>query len=260
MTTKTAVIVGMGQLGRTLGEGLLMCGKTVTPILRGSAIDATVNPQTVIVATGEDDLPGALDMLPRKWKVEPTVVLLQNELLPPQWITQGVANPTVFVVWFERKPGKPITPLLPSIVYGPQQDVIKCAMDSLAIPCEIASGNTAMLTELIAKNAYIWTVNIAGLDVGSVTTGALLTDHASLVEALIEESIAVQEAIIGQNFDALDITRRIKQALTADPNHGAGGRSAKRRLERFLAYAEDVGVKVPQAYMIGKRQRISARH
>ncbi|WP_053960083.1 hypothetical protein [Sulfobacillus thermosulfidooxidans] len=259
MNTPHAVIVGLGQLGRTLGEGLLMQGITVTPILRSTPIDPTLNPETVIVATGEDDLAGALKRIPQTWKSRPTIVLLQNELLPPQWQTQGVSEPTIFVVWFERKPGKLITPLLPSVVFGPQQHIIQSAMDHLGIPCETAADENDILTQLVIKNAYIWTTNISSLFVGPLTTGVLHEKHASLVDSLIKETIAVQEAIIGRSFDLAKISSRVNQALLSDPLHNAGGRSAKRRLERFLAHAHTVGISVPQAQMIAERQGITAR-
>ncbi|PSR29024.1 MAG: hypothetical protein C7B47_03480 [Sulfobacillus thermosulfidooxidans] len=259
MKTPHAVIVGMGQLGRTLGEGLLMQGITVTPILRSTAIDSSLSPETVIVATGEDDLAGALERLPQSWKSQPSIVLLQNELLPPQWENHGVSQPTIFVVWFERKPGKLITPLLPSIVFGPQQDIIQSAMDHLGIPCEIAAGEDDILTQLVIKNAYIWTTNISSLYVGPLTTGVLHDEHASLVDSLIKETVAVQQAIIGRSFDFEKIASQVNQALLSDPLHNAGGRSAKRRLERFLAHAHNAGISVPQAQLIAEHQGITPR-
>ncbi|MCL4495173.1 MAG: hypothetical protein M1294_10230 [Firmicutes bacterium] len=253
-----AVIVGMGQLGRTLGEGLLLNGITVTPVLRSTAIDTALNPQTVILATGEDDLGPALKKVPQNWK-ERSVVLLQNELLPPQWKEHGISEPTVFVVWFERKQGKPITPLLPSRVYGPQQDVIRSAMDSLAIPCEVTRDETEILTELMIKNAYIWATNIASLEVGRMTTGELYQQHSALVEALVQESVAVQNAVMGESFPVGEVLERVNQALLADTSHNAGGRSAKRRLERFLVQAHKMGVAVPQAQSIAQHNEIVPR-
>lgn len=258
MNNPQAAIVGMGQLGRTLGEGLLLNGITVTPILRSSLVNTALNPECVVVATGEDDLKAALAKIPQNWK-EHSVVLLQNELLPPQWRENGVTRPTIFVVWFERKPHKPITVLLPSRVYGPRQDVIISAMDRLGIACERARDERDIFTELLIKNSYIWATNIASLEVGKMTTGQLYEEHLPLVETLVKESVALQSRIMGESFDEQDIFSRVIQALLADTSHNAGGRSAKRRLERFLAQADQFDVPVPKAQAIAKHNQIVAR-
>jgi hypothetical protein len=258
MDTQQAVIVGMGQLGRTLGEGFLLNGVTVNPILRSTPINTALNPKIVIVATGEDDLKPALDKIPESWK-ERSVVLLQNELLPPKWQNSGVIEPTIFVVWFERKAHKPITALLPSRVYGPRQDMIQAAMDALEIPCEVARDQREIFTELVIKNAYIWAMNIASLEVGKMTTGELHEKHLSLVEALVEESVAVQNRVMNESFATKDILPHVIEAMLADTSHNAGGRSAKRRLERFLAQANEIGISVPKAQSIADHNRILSR-
>ena len=257
-TTPHAVIVGLGQIGRTLGEGLLMAGYTVTPVLHGRPFPAGTGQAPVIVATGEDDLAGALAGLPGEWKDSSSVVLLQNELLPSQWEPLGIRNPTIFVVWFERKPGQLIVSLRPSVVYGPQQEAVKAAMDCLALPCEVAPDAHEAMTQLIVKNVYIWATNIASLRTGG-TTGELAKNHFALVRALALEALQVQESVMGQLFDTDAVMDQVVEALKADPTHRAGGRSAQRRLERFLARARQTGVAVPAAEEIAGEKGVAAR-
>ncbi len=258
MLEKHAAVVGMGQLGRTFAEGMLLGGYTVTPVLRGRPIPVEWQPAPVIVATGEDDLAQALAHLPAGWRDSRVLVLLQNELLPTQWRPLGIDQPTILVVWFERKPGKPITQLIPSVVFGPQQEAIAQAMDYLQLGCTQAHSEREILLQLVIKNAYIWTTNIASLAVGG-TTGELWEKHRDLAQRLIREAVGVQAALIGEPFDPEAVRSRVQDAMVADPDHKAGGRSARRRLERFLAHAHTAGIEVAGAEEIAAAAGVVAK-
>ncbi|POB10266.1 hypothetical protein [Sulfobacillus sp. hq2] len=253
-----AVIVGMGQIGRTLGEGLLMAGYTVTPVLRGQRYPTDDALRPFIIATGEDDLAPALERLPEPIKKASSVVLLQNELLPSQWEPVGILNPTLFVVWFERKLGKLISVLRPSVVFGPQQAAIQEAMDRLGLACQQADSFHEAMEQVVIKNVYIWATNIASLRVGG-TTGELVKNHFALVRSLSHEALAMQEAVMQQRFDGDRVMDEVIAALKADPAHQAGGRSAKRRLERFLAHAAAEKIDVPVAQDIAKAHGLSPK-
>ncbi|MDA8193778.1 MAG: hypothetical protein M0Z53_07265 [Thermaerobacter sp.] len=241
----SVVIVGMGQLGRTVAEGWLLNGLTVVPVLRRSppASLADRNPQAVLVATGEDDLDGALASLPEAWRDR--VILLQNELVPQQWEFRGISEPTIFVVWFEKKPGQLIRPLLPSVLYGPQAALLGGALEALGLPFRLAEDRDILLFELAVKNTYILTTNIAGLAVGG-TTGELWQTQRQFALELMDEIVRVQNRLMDRHFDQVRMTAALAEALNADPRHVCGGRSAKRRLARLLQHAERLAMRLPR--------------
>jgi len=99
------IIIGLGQLGRVFAGGLLRVGSTVVPVNRGDDMNTVAaaypDPQLVLVAVGETDLHAVLAALPPSWKSR--VGLIQNELLPRDWLAHGIENPTVISVWFEKR-------------------------------------------------------------------------------------------------------------------------------------------------------------
>ena len=79
-------------------RGALRTGYPVYPVVRGTEISDAVgdvpDPETVIVAVGEKDIKSVLESIPQAW--QDRLVLVQNELLPRDWITQKIENPTVY--------------------------------------------------------------------------------------------------------------------------------------------------------------------
>ena len=130
-----AVIVGIGEVGGTFARGLLRCGHPVVPVLRDTnrqAVAAQVtNPFATLVTVGEADLDHALATLPEQWSER--TVLVQNELLPRNWIAHGLQNPTVAVVWFEKKPGRAEKVIIPTPIYGPIAGPLVEALGSIDI-------------------------------------------------------------------------------------------------------------------------------
>jgi len=99
-------IVGLGELGSVFARGFMRLGHPVFPILRGESMDQVaraVDPELVLISTGEGDLQTALKSLPEVWKDR--IVMIQNELLPRDWSSHALINPTVISVWFEKKKG-----------------------------------------------------------------------------------------------------------------------------------------------------------
>ncbi|CAB1127653.1 conserved protein of unknown function [Candidatus Hydrogenisulfobacillus filiaventi] len=241
-----AVVVGMGQLGRVFAQAFLAAGTAVIPALRRTPLDALAaaapEPRLVLVATAEDDLPPALNALPPAWRGR--VGLLQNELVPAVWEAAGITDPTVAVVWFEKKPGMEVRVILPSPVWGPAAAWVADALGRIGIPAVVLEDYGRLVYELVLKNVYIWTTNIAGLAVGG-TAGELWERHRPLAEAVLGEALAVQEALTGQHFDPARLQEAVVAALAADPAHRLMGRSARARLARALAHARRLGVAVP---------------
>ena len=178
------VIVGLGELGSVFARGLLRLGHPVVPVLRSTPVaalsEAHPDPALVLVAVGEDDLAPALGDLPPQWLSR--VALVQNELLPGQWEAAGVEQPTVAVVWFEKKAGKEPHDVVPTVLAGPRANLLARCLEGLGIAHRLVP-ETELLHELVAKNLYILVLNLAGLLVEG-TAGDLLTVHRATLDAL----------------------------------------------------------------------------
>lgn len=242
-----AVIIGLGQLGRSLAEGLVLTGWTVTGVRRDQTARDLARPDLVVVATGEDDLGPALEQLPPDWR-SGRVVLLQNELLPDQWLRHGVTDPTVLVVWFSRKPGELVRELRPSIVAGPHAAAISAALSALGLHAiEVAPSD--VVDALVEKNVYIWAMNLAALLVPEPTTSRVLGEYRDVYDALCRETIRIHEAALGHPVhDAAALCDSVADILVGEGERRLGGRSAKRRAVRLAALASDLGVDAPTVY------------
>jgi len=240
------VVIGLGQLGRVFAGGLLRVGCTVVPVTRSDdavpLARAHPAPQLVLVAVAENDLDAVLAALPEAWK--PRVALIQNELLPRDWQAHGYVDPTVISVWFEKKKGIDARPLIASPVAGPGAALLCRALTSIDLPCrEIALGD-ALLFELVRKNVYILTTNIAGLKTGG-TVSELWARHEAFARQVASEIIDIQDALTGVRHDRDVLIAGMLEAFDADPQHGCTGRSAPARLARALTHADTFGLAVP---------------
>lgn len=161
------VVVGIGEIGSVFARGFMRLGYPVYPIVRDmdmSALAAKVaEPELVLIAVGEADLHHVLSTVPHAWRDR--LVLIQNELLPADWLQYDL-SPTVISVWFEKKKGMDSKVLIPSPVYGSFATLVSDALASLDIATVVLDSDEALLHELVLKNVYILTTNIAGLRVG----------------------------------------------------------------------------------------------
>lgn len=251
------VLIGVGELGGVFARGMLRTGHPVYPVLRG--MDPVVEavrvprPEAVIVATGEEALPSVLSALPPVWRAA-GVVLLQNELLPRDWLRHGLERPTIVAVWFEKKRGMDVKVLLPSPVWGPHAALIAKALAALDIPAIVVDTANAMLVELVAKNLYILTTNIAGLVLPQgATVGELRRRHLELERAVAAEVWAVQEWLAGQPLERTSVWSKMEAAMAADPDHKCMGRSAPKRLLRTLQHARQARIATPTLEDIARR-------
>lgn len=252
---KSVVIIGLGQLGRVFAGGLLRTGHSVVPVNRGDDMQALAdrqpNPDLCLVSVAENDLHPVLSRLPPAWK--DCVGLLQNELLPRDWQAHDIRDPSVISVWFEKKPGTDAKALLPSPAHGPQAPRLVAALDSIGLPARVVADEDAMLWELVRKNLYILTTNIAGLEVGG-DVGKLWARHRDLAEAVAGEVLDIQDWLTARSHPRAPLMAGLVQALEADPAHTCAGRSAPARLARALQHADSAGLAVPVL------RRIAARH
>ena len=242
----TIVIIGLGQLGRVFAGGFLRAGFTVVPVNRGDDLDIVVArvpaPALVLVAVAENDLQPVLAALPPAWKG--CIGLIQNELLPRDWQRHDIENPTVIPVWFEKKKGTDAKPLISSPVYGPAADAVLRALRAIDLPCHSLESAEALLFELVRKNLYILTTNLAGLRTGG-TVGELWDSNRDLALTVADEVLGIQDWLTGQQNVRDSLLRGMAEAIAADPQHLCTGRSAPARLTRSLALADQGGIAVP---------------
>ncbi|HBU30370.1 MAG: hypothetical protein A2X71_03130 [Thiobacillus sp. GWE1_62_9] len=240
------VVIGLGQLGRVFAGGLLRAGCSVIPVNRGDDLftvaHAHPDPALVLVAVAENDLHTVLAAMPGAWR--PHVALIQNELLPRDWEKYRYVDPTVISVWFEKKKGTDAKPLIASPVAGPGAHLLCRALASIDLPCREVGLGDELLFELVRKNVYILTTNIAGLKTGG-TVSQLWAQHEAFARQVANEVMDVQDALTGIAHDREKLIAGMLEAFDGDPDHGCTGRSAPARLARALAHADAFGLPVP---------------
>ncbi|MEE8330737.1 MAG: hypothetical protein V3R84_03115 [Acidimicrobiia bacterium] len=240
------VIVGIGELAGPFALGFLRLGHPVHPVTRHTDRDeaAAMLPATdiTLVTVREADLDALLASLPAPWRHH--VGLVQNDLLPADWERHQL-NPTIAVVWFEKKRGVAPKIIKPTIVGGPRADLVVSALEAADIPAVAALSDASLLNALVAKNLYIGVANIGGLAVPPGTTvGSLWSDHRALAEDVVSDVLDLQEALVGQTLERDTLIKDMTESFNADPEHGATGRSAPQRLERAIAQATELEIDV----------------
>jgi hypothetical protein len=237
------VLVGVGEMGGVFARGFLKAGHPVVPVVRGFTLGEARNhvpdPAAVVLAVGEKDLRPVLEDVPEEWRDR--LVLLQNELLPRDWEERGIESPTVISVWFEKKHPLDFKEIIPSPVHGPRAGLIQSALKSLGINCKILKTADELLFELVVKNLYILTVNIAGIKCGGAV-GELWSEHRDLACAVAADVLDIQFALCGRELDRAALVRGMVDAFDGDPAHQCRGRSAPARLRRALEQAGKFGL------------------
>lgn len=241
------IIIGMGEMAGVFARGLLRTGHPVIPVTRDMDMPRVANelpkPALVLLSVGEDDLHPALQSLPDSWRDK--LGLLQNELLPRDWQAHAITNPTVISVWFEKKKGQDYKVLIPSPVYGPQAQRLADALDAITIPTRVLSSETELTYELVRKNVYILTTNVAGIEAGG-NVRTLWQEHEQLARDVASDVMDIQAYLTGvADVDRERLIAGMLEAFEGDPAHGCMGRSAPARLARALAHADEAGLAVP---------------
>jgi hypothetical protein len=250
-TPSRVLLVGPGQLGRVLAGGLVACGVSVDVVRRGEPIAPTGAHDLVLVAVGEKDLDAVLGALPASHRDR--VALLQNELVPASWRAHGIVEPTVLVVWFEKKAGRATQVVRTTPIAGPHAGLFVRAMAAMDLPAE-AVAEHALVAELVVKNLYIVGANALGLRFGG-TTGALATEHRDEAAGVLREILAIERTrLSAEDAGGLDddaLLARTFEAFLADPLHGTVGRTAQERLARALARGRAAGLATPALAQLG---------
>jgi len=252
---KPVIVIGIGEMSGVFTRGLLRAGYPLYPVTRNMNIAAIAeqitDPEMVLVAVGETDLDPVLEQLPEIWRDK--VALLQNELLPADWQKQDLSNPTIISVWFEKKKGQDFKVLVPSPIIGPKAGILQTALQTLGIPSWIVKDANEMLFELVRKNLYILTTNIAGLEIGGDVNG-LWHDNRALANRVMADILTIQNHLTGTEHDKERLTEAVVEAINGDLAHKCMGRSAPARLARALKYADEQQLEVNELQRIAAQQ------
>jgi hypothetical protein len=251
-------LIGIGEMGGVFAKALLRAEYPVYPIVRATALGAAAatvpEPELVLVSVGEADLDPVLGELPSSWKTR--TGLIQNELLPRDWERHDIVDPTVAVVWFEKKPGQDVKQVIATPVAGPAAGLLAAALIGIGIEAyEIRRDE--LTDQLVMKNCYILTSNIAGLRTGG-TTGELWNEHRELATVVVAEVLDIQEWLVGTELDRDRLVAEMANAFLADPEHKTTGRSAPLRLDRALRHAAEAEIDVPTLAAIAREQGVVA--
>ncbi len=243
--SKQVVVWGMGEMGSVFARGFLKLGHHVVPVVRSSDPETIAgecpDPELVLIAVGEAALQPALEMVPETWHGK--VALLQNELLPSDWQKHPFKSPTVISVWFEKKKGMDSKPLISSPAWGPKASLLVNALATLDIPAHEVATLDEMTFELVRKNVYIVTTNIAGLKTGG-TVSELWENHEAFARDVAADVMDIQEVLVGHELPRERLIAGMLEAFEGDPDHGCMGRSAPARLARAISQADNAGLDV----------------
>ncbi|NOR80057.1 MAG: hypothetical protein GQ529_04365 [Methyloprofundus sp.] len=241
------VIIGMGELGGVFARGFLRCGHPVYPITRQMNLIEESNkipaPTLVLISVQENGLHSVLEQIPKHWQNK--LGLIQNELLPKDWLTHNIEDPTVAVVWFEKKKSMELTSILYTPCYGPNASLISNALLSLGESAPILKNEEDLLYELLRKTVYILTVNTAGL-VQNCSVGELWHKHQALAREIATEIILIQESLTGKQLPIEKLINGMAEGIKDCPHRYCLGRSAPARLKRWLTYAAQFNIATPK--------------
>jgi hypothetical protein len=134
--------------------------------------------------------------------------------------------------------------VIASPAYGEFAPLLKDALGSLDIPVRELTSEADLLFELVLKNLYILTTNIAGLEAGG-NVRDLWLEHNDLACSVAGDVLDIQEHLTGQELDRTALIEGMLRAFDGDPEHGCMGRSAPARLDRALSIADEAGLEVP---------------
>ena len=237
------VVIGIGEMGSVFTRAFLKLGHPVYPVTRNTDINemsnAITEPELVLVAVGEGELQATLKNIPDTW--HDRIGLLQNELLPKDWLPHNFDKPTVISVWFEKKKGQDSKVLIPSPCFGPKASLLVDALATLDIPARDVGTLENMEEELLIKNVYILTTNISGL----ITKGNvedLWNNHNELAREVSDEVMDIQATLVGHDLDREKLIAGFKEGIDGDLEHMCMGRSAPARLQRALEIADKEGL------------------
>jgi len=251
------IVIGMGELGSVFARGFLKLGYPVQAITREMSVNdiatKTPNPTAVLIAVGEADIHQVMQSIPTVW--QNNVILIQNELLPKDWENTKLIDPTVISVWFEKKKGMDSKVVIPSPVFGKHSQLICDGLASLDLPTTQLNSADQLKYELVRKNCYILTSNIAGLEVGGNVTELVENNNQIMLE-VVNNILDIQDYLTDTKNDRQKLINGMLEAFEGDPKHKCMGRSAPARLKRALEIAKQANLTVNKLNAIANKYLI----
>ncbi|MDD2767650.1 MAG: hypothetical protein PHT19_02870, partial [Methylococcus sp.] len=116
-------------------------------------------------------------------------------------------------------------------------------LEAIEVPCRTVPSEE-LLYELVRKNLYILTINIAGLRTGG-TVSELWERHRELAEKMAGEILDIQEWLTQTRLPRERLMAGLLEGFAGDPNHICTGRTAPVRLMRALKHAQEAGIAAP---------------
>jgi len=239
------VVYGVGELGKLFGGAALRAGIRVTPVTRHAnareILDDVGDDTPILIAVGERELEVVLRELPTRHRMD--IILLQNELFPDSWSEHDL-TPTVLVPWVLQKRGLPTQVAGRSPYIGAHADLVAELFAVLGLPAQRLADAPALHQALVDKYTFILTINTLGLLVDR-TLGMWLQEDPTLIWNICAEATQIAQALCGARADAAQARLATEQGMRALSNVPARGRTARERVERALAHATRLGLRVP---------------
>jgi len=143
--------------------------------------------------------------------------------------------------------------LISSPVFGKKSHILAESLALIDIPAHVLNSEDALLFELVLKNLYILTTNIAGLAIEpGANVDSLRRNHLQLMRDVSSDVLILQSTLTGRVFDQTDLEQGMIKAFEGDLKHGCMGRSAPARLERALQLARELDLTMPTLEKIRK--------
>ncbi|MCP3979436.1 MAG: hypothetical protein GY716_08915 [bacterium] len=209
--TRSAHVIGMGEVGRRVHDALVSRDWTVRPVTRDAGWNATerIDDDAVrIVAVREEGLAGVLARLDPR--LAPRTILLQNGFLEPNH--DDVDEYARGLIWFTSK-REFFEVLQPSIFHGECARPVVEALNAAGIAAEYTDERANFLREMIVKCVWNAVVGLP-LAVHEINLGAYLSGRRAELEALVAESAHAASVHYGVDVDPTLCLDRI-EATTA---------------------------------------------
>ncbi|MEL6180779.1 MAG: hypothetical protein AAFS10_17590 [Myxococcota bacterium] len=239
MNTTELVVFGVGQLGRLFAGGALRLGLRVTPVTRRTdrmaLWDQLPEGTPIVIAVREADLASAIADIPPSRRVG-QLILVQNALFAPLWMQYGAQAPTTVVLWTNVKPRVPMLVGRSTGLYGPHASLMAAIHEELGLPAQVLDTSEARDVELVAKYAFILTINALGL-IEDTTVGAWLHQDRPRVERVLNDAIRLGEHYAGRPCSLAHAKEAAFAGMEGMGELKARGRSAATRLKQALSDA-----------------------
>jgi hypothetical protein len=136
--------------------------------------------------------------------------------------------------------------LISSPAFGPKAQILADSLALIDIPAHVVANEDTLLFELVLKNLYILTTNIAGMVIESGSNvNDLRNNHLPLMREVSADVLKLQSALTGKTFNDVELEQGMIKAFEGDLKHGCMGRSAPARLDRALELANEFNLEVP---------------